>query len=318
MFNEDTDEPERAMTLLVSSMSARGRALSVGRHVVDLLRRGGWTVDVRVTTSEHDVEVESAASLAPFVGALGGDGYLTCAARGRIGASSPLVPMPGGRGNDLCRSLGIGADPMDWAHKLAGATTDEVLDWVRPLDAMKVTDAEHSEMVLGLISLGIDATANRVANRSWFRSGPLAYAWGAAVAALGKYSPLPIKGSINGKPADLSGWLSSVSNTGWLGGGINLLPQSKSDDGELEVITVEGIARLRVLPKLVRVLTRRELEDPVVHLYSARTVTFEEPLGLPVMADGDIVAHLPVEVTVVPSALMVVAASPDETSEEHS
>ena len=62
------------MTLLVSSVSARGRAMRVGRDVVEALRRGGWEVDVKVTSTAHDIELESRAENSHFVGALGGDG----------------------------------------------------------------------------------------------------------------------------------------------------------------------------------------------------------------------------------------------------
>lgn len=44
------------MTLLVSSVSARGRALRLGRDVVAALRAGGWEVHVRVTSTASDVE----------------------------------------------------------------------------------------------------------------------------------------------------------------------------------------------------------------------------------------------------------------------
>lgn len=303
-------------------MSARGRALILGRKVVDVLRSGGWDVQVHVTTSESDVCEETSRVRDTFVGAVGGDGYLTTAARGCIGGQVPLVPFPGGRGNDLCRSLGIGPDPVRWAQRLAEATTEQVLKWVRPLDAMEVASPDGEHVVLGVVSLGIDATANQIANRSWFRSGPLAYAWGAIGAFMGKYSALDIQGNIDslqpleeGEP-QLGGWLCSVSNTGWLGGGINLLPQSRTDDGVLEIVTVEGIGRLRAMPKLAKVLLVRQLDDPIVHIYEGTSVVFDEPKGLAVMADGDVVGHLPALVRALPAALDVVAPGTEEVATE--
>ena len=168
----------RSMSLVVSSMSARGRSLKIGRELVEILRDGGWNVDVHVTNSTSDVEYEASRTDHPFIGALGGDGYLTAAARGCIGHPSPLVPFPGGRGNDFCRSLGIGAEAYQWAKKISVASTEEVQSWVRPLDAMRVKSKDGTYVVLGVVSAGVDATANQVANGSWFRSGPLAYAWG--------------------------------------------------------------------------------------------------------------------------------------------
>lgn len=326
-----SDSP-RSMSLVVSSMSARGRSLTLGRELVEILRDGGWQVDVHVTNSTSDVEYEASLTDHPFIGALGGDGYLTAAARGCIGHPSPLLPFPGGRGNDLCRSLGIGADSFEWARKVAATSTEEVLSWVRLLDAMQVESADGKYVVLGVVSLGVDATANQIANNSWFRSGPLAYAWGAAIAALGKYRPLEITGAIEGEvPQDypgkdsdssageadvqrtgvfhpiLGGWVTSVANTGWIGGGVNITPQSRTDDGTLEIITLEGIPRFRAIGNLAKVLSSRALDDPVVHIYEGTRVHLEEPAGLEVMADGDVIGRLPMDIRVLPSALRVVA-----------
>ncbi len=313
--------PDRSMRLLVSSMSARGRALSLGREVVDVLRAGGWDVEVMVTTQESDVEIDATDYRGKLLGAIGGDGYLTVAARGCMATGATLLPFPGGRGNDLCRSLGIGPDPVKWAWRLAEASTEEVRSWVGPLDAMEIESAEGTQRVLGILSLGIDATAASTANQSWFRSGPLAYAWGATAGYLGKFKPLHVKGRIEGLvtqsqgegdatpeslPLDLHAWLCSVSNTGWFGGGVNILPQSRTDDGVLEVISVSEISRLRALPKLARVLLFRQLDDPVISVETATRVVLEEPAGLMTMADGDDVATIPLSIGVVPAALMVI------------
>ena len=318
--------PKRSMRLLVSSMSARGRGLRLGREVVDVLRAGGWEVEVKVTTQESDVEVDAAEYQGALLGAIGGDGYLTVAARGCMASGATLVPFPGGRGNDLCRSLGIGPDPVKWAWRLAEASTEQVRSWVGPLDAMEIVSTEGRQRVLGILSLGIDATAASTANQSWLRSGPLAYAWGATAGYLGKFKPLHVKGFLEGRvdpgqldpsqaegdagpeslPLDLHAWLCSVSNTGWFGGGVNILPQSRTDDGLLEVVSVSGIGRLRVLPKLAKVLLLRQIDDPVISVETATRVVLEEPAGLMTMADGDDVATLPLSISVVPAALTVV------------
>ncbi len=336
-------DPRRSMSLIVSSMSARGRSLTIGREMVEILRGGGWTVTVHVTNSTSDVEYEASQSEAPFVGALGGDGYLSAAARGCIGGAAPLLPFPGGRGNDLCRALGIGPDAMRWAQRLARAKTEEVESWVRPLDAMQVSSPDGKYVVLGVISVGVDATANQIANRSWFRSGPVAYAWGASVAALGKYRKLDVGGSIDGVVPqtypgqerdagarcgvgrsgervgvfhpEMGGWLTSISNSGWFGGGINILPQSKTDDGILEVITVDSVLRPRAIVTLAKVLATRQLDDPIVHVYEGTKIRLETPAGLQVMADGDVIGQLPMDIEVLPAALNVVGPPADPESQ---
>lgn len=294
------------MVLLVSSMSARGRALRVGRPVVQILRSGGWHVDVEVTTSIEDVSEVSRKCDAAYIGALGGDGYMTSVAAGRVHDDRPLLPIPAGRGNDLCRALGITTDALEWAEILARATDEEVESWIRPLDAMEVASGGKKKMALGIVSFGIDAKANQIANETWVRSGPLAYAWGAASGYMGKFKPQPITALFNGEEHEVGGWFTAVSNSGWFGGGINVIPQSDTSDGVLEIVWVEKIQRARALPLLAKVLLLRNLDHPLVHLHTASEVQLTEPAGLSAFADGDVIGAVPLTVKMLPGALQVV------------
>lgn len=295
------------MTLLVSSVSARGRALRLGRDVVSTLRRGGWDVEVRVTSTIHDIAEETRGDGAHYVGALGGDGYLASAASGRAEHPGVLVPFPGGRGNDLCRYLDIGVDAVVWAQRLAAADMDQVEEWTGPMDAIAVSSSAGVKMALGIVSLGIDATANQVANDSWLRSGPFAYTWGAFAGFFGKFRPEPIEAIIDGEPVELGGWITSISNTGWFGGGVNILPQSRADDGIMEVLNVSRISRAKALPILTRALAMRQIDHPVIKVLSGRSLQMNRPVGMVAMADGDVIGHLPLVAEVVPGALSVVA-----------
>ena len=305
----------RSILLLVSSMSAGGRSVRLGPRIVRILRGGGWEVAVRLTTP-GDVPVVIAGGVAAvsFVAAVCGDGYLSAFARGCHESDAIFVPMPGGRGNDLCRALGIGTDPLTRARSLArlGLTSDEAgalssdspTSRVRPLDGMWVRSREGVRLALGVVSIGLDARANILANESSLTSGPLAYGYG-AFAALASHEPTDIVATVDGRERNMSGWIASVSNSGRFGGGITLVESSDMNDGILEVCHVGPLPLSRALPVLASVVAGRAKTHPAIEVECARVVSFAAPVGTIAMADGDRVASIPFTVDVAPGVVSV-------------
>ena len=243
----------RSILLLVSSMSAGGRSVRLGPRIVRILRGGGWEVAVRLTTPGDDPSaIAGGVGADSIVGALGGDGYLSAVARGCHESGALFVPMPGGRGNDLCRALHVGADPLARARDLAQlgfvhasrgdeagvgisrSCSDGLEERVRPLDGMWVRSREGVRLALGIVSIGLDARANVLANESSVTSGPLAYGYG-AFAALASHEPVDVVATVDGRERNMSGWIASVSNSGCFGGGITLVDSSDMSDGIVEV-----------------------------------------------------------------------------------
>lgn len=302
----------RSIHLFVSSMSAGGRSVSVGPSVVRALRAGGWRVSVTLTTQSDDPSALAGQARADVIAGLGGDGFISAIARGCHESASLFAPIPGGRGNDLCRALGIGADPLARARSLAelGLSTDEtdllIAQRTKPLDGMWVTEkgAEGRTLVLGVVSMGIDARANVLANESFLTSGPLAYGYG-AFAALASFKPVPVKARIDGEDRDLTGWLASISNSGRIGGGIHLVPQSDLHDGLMEVCHVGTVPLRTVVSALVTVVAGRSRGHEEIAVETADTVEVLEPVGLVAMADGDRVAEVPFTTTRAPHVVDV-------------
>ncbi|WP_048675275.1 diacylglycerol/lipid kinase family protein [Isoptericola variabilis] len=305
----------RSILLLVSSMSAGGRSVRLGPRIVRILRGGGWEVAVRLTTPGDDPAVIAGGVVAgSIVAALGGDGYLSAVARGCHESDAIFAPLPGGRGNDLCRALGIGTDPLARARSLArlGLTSDEagalssdsLTSRVRPLDGMWVRSREGVRLALGVVSIGLDARANILANESSLTSGPLAYGYG-AFAALASHEPTDIVATVDGRERNMSGWIASVSNSGRFGGGITLVDSSDMNDGILEVCHVGPLPMSRALPVLASVVAGRAKTHPAIDVESARVVSFAAPAGTIAMADGDRVASIPFTVDVAPGVVSV-------------
>lgn len=326
------DQPSQPkLKLFVSALSGKGRALRRAPKVAALLRSQGWNVDVRVTHRSDDPAALAAACTNHWVAVLGGDGYIARIAT-QVGARGGVViPLPGGRGNDLCRCLGIGTDAV--AHVRSLPTASQICaegagehSRIRGVDAMQVRalngvnegqDAagqrpsspardleENPAQVLGIISFGLDALANQIANDTSFASGTFAYAWG-ALRALQQFQPKTMEIEVDGVRRRIRGWLVSVSNSGWFGGGINIVPSSNPSDGRLELLTVDPVPKHHAIRVLARVLAMRKDDDPILHVEEVTSVKILDSAGLVAMGDGDQVGEGPLEISVSPRVFRV-------------
>ena len=326
------DQPSQPkLKLFVSALSGKGRALRRAPKVAALLRSQGWNVDVRVTHRSDDPAALAAACTNHWVAVLGGDGYIARIAT-QVGARGGVVlPLPGGRGNDLCRCLGIGTDAV--AHVRSLPTASQICaegagehPRFRGVDAMQVRalngvnegqDAtgqrpaspakdleENPAQVLGIVSFGLDALANQIANDTSFASGTLAYAWG-ALRALQQFQPTTMEIEVDGERKRIRGWLVSVSNSGWFGGGINIVPSSNPSDGRLELLTVDPVPKHHAIRVLARVLAMRKVDDPILHVEQVTSVKILDSAGLVAMGDGDQVGEGPLEISVSPEVFRV-------------
>ena len=79
-----------------------------------------------------------------------------------------LGVLPGGRGNDFARVLGIPLDPVAACAVLADGAE-------RPLDLGEA----GGRVFAGIASCGFDSEANRIANETRLVRGNLVYAYGA-------------------------------------------------------------------------------------------------------------------------------------------
>ena len=319
------------LKLFVSALSGKGRALRRAPKVAALLRSQGWNVDVRVTHRSDDPAALAAACTNHWVAVLGGDGYIARIAT-QVGARGGVViPLPGGRGNDLCRCLGIGTDAV--AHVRSLPSASQICaegagehPRIRGVDAMQVRalkgenegqDAvgqrpsspakdleENPAQVLGIVSFGLDALANQIANDTSFASGTFAYAWG-ALRALQQFQPKTMEIEVDGERKRIRGWLVSVSNSGWFGGGINIVPSSYPRDGRLELLTVDPVPKHHAIRVLARVLAMRKVDDPILHVEEVTSVKIWDSAGLVAMGDGDQVGEGPLEISVSPEVFRV-------------
>jgi len=287
---------DRDLCLIVNPTAGAGRAAKLLGAVEAELRSMGLSFRVERTTSmEHARECARAAAAAgEIAAAMGGDG-LTGAVAGELrDGAGVLAVLPGGRGNDFARKLGIPADPVAACALLRNAE--------KRIDLAAVGDRTY----LGILSAGLDSDANRLANENTLPLGTAVYAY-AALRALAAWKPARWTVTVDGETREFDGYTVAVSNSGVYGSGMYLVPDADLEDGLLDVVIVSDVSKRRWLANLPKVFKGTHLDEPGLELLRGRSVSFHADRPFTAYADGDPIAELPATVDVVPGTLRVLA-----------
>jgi YegS/Rv2252/BmrU family lipid kinase len=289
---------DRAVRLIVNPSAGAGRAARLLPDVEAALRSHGFAFRVDRTTSiEHARELARAAREAGEVAAaMGGDGLAGAVAEEIHGHDDALMAVvPGGRGNDLARKLGIGHDPVA-AVDLIAAGRERRID---------VAEA-GGRVYVGILSAGFDSDVNEIANGTRLPLGTLVYLYG-ALRALARWKPARWHVTVDGSEHEFCGYAVAVANSGVFGGGMWLVPDAQIDDGLLDVAFTTAQPKLEYLRGLRRVFKGAHVGQPGFELTQGREITFRADRPFTAYADGDPIADLPATVRVKPASLRVIA-----------
>jgi diacylglycerol kinase (ATP) len=295
----------RRIAVAINPEASFGKTRSVGPAVLAALQARGASV---VRLEEPNIELlrlSVTAAIAEGIDALvvvGGDGMVSLAVNALAGSTIPLGIVPSGTGNDAARGLGIPLTDTDAAVQLLWAALER---GPRLLDIGVVRHGLHTTRFLGILSAGFDAIVNERAN-SWARPrGRSRYTF-ALLRELAVLRPRRYQITIDGVTSVRRAVLIAVANNGSLGGGMRAVPHAKMDDGLLDLFVVAPLSRWRFLRLFPRVFSGTHTDLDIVSFRELTTVTLDAD-ALIAYADGERIGPLPVEVSVLPRALWVLA-----------
>jgi diacylglycerol kinase family enzyme len=332
-------EVSAPVCLIVNPSAGGGKAGRALADVLDELRARGLEVHSELTRDlDHARELALAAARAgETVVCLSGDGMVGAVADAlRELPEALLGVLPGGRGNDLARVLGIPADPVQACATIAAGFS-------RRLDLGEV--APHAgaggKAFVGIASVGFDSDANRIANEAPAWLGGLVYAYGALRALLfwkPAHFEIELGGSGTGyddewKPAgsgaghndgqrpagagagdqpgarySFTGYTVGACNSKTYGGGMRAAPDALLDDGLLDVVVLESVSKLRFLTRILpKVFSGAHTREPSVRSFRAREVSISADRPFTMYADGDPIGELPLRVRALSGAVRVLA-----------
>lgn len=283
--------------LLVNPSAGGGRTGELMPRIEQAMAARGLRYRVLVTEGiEHGCrEALAAAAGGEVPVVVSGDGLIGQVGGALAGGRTPMGVIPGGRGNDLARVLGIPAEVGAAVELLARGTTREI-------DVGEV----NGRRFLCIASCGFDSDANRIANEARWVRGRIVYFY-AALRALAAWKPARFTLTLDGERHEVVGFSVAAANSRAYGGGMFIAPEAELDDGLLDVVSTARSSKLAFLVNLPKVFEGGHVENDEVSVRRAREVRIEADRPFAVYADGEHLADLPATVSLLPRALRVIA-----------
>lgn len=285
--------------LLVNPSAGGGRARKAAPGVERRLRELGLEVRREDTRDlEHARALASEGARAgETVAVLSGDGMIGAVADAlREVPGAVLGVLPGGRGNDLARVLGISQDPLPACTTIAQGAP-------RAMDVGEV----NGRAFVGIASVGFDSDANRIANQAPSWLGNLVYLYG-ALRALIAWHPARFEIELDppGERVSVSAYTIGACNSRAYGGGMHAAPDALLDDGLLDVLALEDVSKVAFVTKILpKVFGGKHVQEPGVRIWRAREISVSADRPFEMYADGDPIGTLPVRVRILPGAVTV-------------
>ena len=297
----------RSILIVVNPISGRGRGSRTARAVAEILGPRNAEVAVRETTRVGDAEkitreaAGSGDSSPTCVVACGGDGTLQEVAHAlatlndSLGDACPAMGLaPAGRCNDFARGLGISSDPAAIADVLLAGTP-------RAVDLGRVNGRHFCTVA----TMGVDAEVSSFVDRMKMPlRGTAAYIYG-ALWVLSRYRPRRVRITGDFGTIEQPVFLASSANTSSYGGAIEIVPGADPTEGWLDLCLIDRVSRIRAFAILWAVLSGRHRHRKEVRFIRTRRLRIEADEQLEVWADGERIAHTPVDIEVVPKAVRV-------------
>jgi YegS/Rv2252/BmrU family lipid kinase len=279
------------LQLVVNPTAGGGRASKLLPEVERALAPHDLLVTPTRSLEHADELVASAVSDDRVVVAMGGDGLVGRVAGAVAEHKGLMAVVPGGRGNDFARMVGIPKD-VTGACRVVADGVETAVD----------LGAVDGHVFVGIASIGFDSECQERVLTTSLPLGQLVYLY-TALATVFTWKHARFTVTADGATESYSGWNAAVCNSGYYGSGMRFAPSASVTDGLLDVVTTSATSRRHFLSTLPKVFKGTHVEDPCVAVQTARTVELAADRPFRVFADGDPIGSLPCTITVRPGAL---------------
>ena len=276
----------------VNPISGQGRGSIVAQEVTNYLKAQNQDYRLITGSSAINLKEKLKKEMADSNGliAIGGDGMIHLCIQIAIEFNLPLLPVPAGTGNDFIRALGWQPDSN---HEIIwkGLTEEPT-----SIDLGNV-DGEYFGAVL---STGFDSVVNERANSLKWPKGAQKYNLAIAL-ELPRFKAKRYRFEIDGVKFEREAMLIAIGNGNSYGGGMQVCPGARLDDGLFEVMILNPISKFEFLRVFPKVYSGAHVEHPEVEIFTGKSVQVQSDAIA--YADGERIGPLPITATVATAAL---------------
>jgi len=302
--------PRRTKIILnpMADMHNAWRVANDLRPVIAQHDSADWSGTVYPT---HAVELARQAGEQGYelIVAIGGDGTMHEVINGIMQLPEAQRPalgiVPVGSGNDFAHAMGASMEAdRAVAHALSG--TPSAIDV-----GVLIDDKGRREYFDNTVGIGIDAVITIRSHRLPIVRGFLMYLTAAVQTILLNYDPTLMQIEADGQTSEQSNLMLTMCNGPRQGGGFQVAPDARPDDGILHYTMIKDVGR----PMMFRLLfeaTRGNLGSfSAVTMASCRQLSLTADRPLHIHADGEIISGFgsdlrKVSFEIMPGALQVV------------
>lgn len=271
------------------------------RIIESRFHSAGWNSSIHFTEEKENTEEIVANEVArgvDLVVVAGGDGTIAAVAAGMTHSHVPLGIIPTGTWNAIARALQIPFMPLRAINLMLGS------HHIKKLDLMKVGNTIHAMNIgIGFSSTMIQNTARKekrkLGNWAYF-SNIFKQVFGLQ---LRRYVIEADGTQYRGRATEIF-----VANYGMVGfNAIENVLKIKPDDGKVDLLIFRARTILDLPSLFWQAFIKHQKRAPKYRQISAaKSITIRTNPPIPVQADGELVGHTPINVTVLPRSVRVI------------
>ena len=304
------DSGPQPVAVIVNPSSANGATRRRWKRIRAKLARVCPRIDVMETESAgHAIRLSEQAVRSGYssIIAVGGDGTLNETVNGILSEEATLGTVtlgliPQGTGSDFRRTVELPLNEDRAIDVIGRGKTANI-------DAMRVVykDSAGADRVrygINVTSFGMGGSVAARANRSSKPfGGTVAFMTATALTGVG------FAGNEVSMQSDDGEWIRvlvtnvAVGNGQYHGSGMHVCPRAVLDDGLLDVTTIEKLSLLEITRSIRQLFNGRIYDHPKIHHGQTKKLVAKCHDKAGIEIDGEPLGYLPLEITVLPSAI---------------